>query len=472
MKSLQINKVIIIVASVFLLTYIMLRAYLLSFTHDESLSLYIVDGKFIFADTANNHLLNTKLMDIFKKCFGRKEFSLRLPNVLSFITYSISCFYILKTSRKLWFTIFGLALILFNPFMLEYFSLARGYGISLGFMLLSVYFLLKDGMCTPNPSTLMKDFFLSSIFGALALFANLALINFYICVLVIFFIKYLIFKNQIKKFSSFDLKYLGVFGLSIIPLILGMGRLLKLKVLNELYFGSNSFSESFNSIFSSSLYISKYFETVVFIIFLIFLINLITGIIYIVGKKKYKSSLFILTLLILMLIFGSWIENLIFEAKYPSERTGLYYLPIIATFTYFLFRDLIEEFKIKRIIYLPILMAAIVFILINCCFGFNLSHTKSWRFDAHTKEMMKLVKINTKFKNEKYTISNDWLFEPSINYYIHYWDINLNYANRDGVNTNSDFIYQLNYEIIPPEYKILKSFSDNQCLLLIKKENN
>ncbi len=78
------DKLLLIILFTSLFVYVILRAYLLSFTHDESLSYTIVEGKITWGKTANNHLLNTLLMSLSSSLFGMSELGLRLPNVLSF----------------------------------------------------------------------------------------------------------------------------------------------------------------------------------------------------------------------------------------------------------------------------------------------------------------------------------------------------------------------------------------------------
>src|ERR1035438_9323453 len=99
-----INKILFIIAA-FLFIYIVLRAYLLSITFDESFT-YIdfIKTKFIFKfkehkiSDANNHILNTWLMELSSKVFGTSEFTLRLPNVMAHLVF---LFYSAKLVRNL-----------------------------------------------------------------------------------------------------------------------------------------------------------------------------------------------------------------------------------------------------------------------------------------------------------------------------------------------------------------------------------
>lgn len=136
---------LIILAYLLLFIYVVIRANNLSFTHDESLSYAILFDNPMAIQTANNHILNTLFMWLSSLFFGNSEIALRLPNILSFGLYLYASFVIFKETKNAWLMALGSCLILLNPFLIDYFSLARGYGISLGCMMLSLYFFLRNG---------------------------------------------------------------------------------------------------------------------------------------------------------------------------------------------------------------------------------------------------------------------------------------------------------------------------------------
>ena len=55
---------IVLVCFILLLAYVTARSFTPSFTHDESLSFTVVQGKTNWARSATNHFLNTVLMKI------------------------------------------------------------------------------------------------------------------------------------------------------------------------------------------------------------------------------------------------------------------------------------------------------------------------------------------------------------------------------------------------------------------------
>src|SRR5206468_2416472 len=75
-----------------------------------------------------------------------------------------------------------------NPFLLDFFSLARGYGISIAMMMASLFFLY----CYCQKKSDFTNALYSLVFGALATLAHLTLLNYFfalsaILVALIFF---------------------------------------------------------------------------------------------------------------------------------------------------------------------------------------------------------------------------------------------------------------------------------------------
>jgi hypothetical protein len=92
---------------------------------------------------ANNHILNSILAGISHKYLGYSAFSIRLPNLLSFLLYA---FFVYKIGEKLkqnlsqWGFYMGM---LFPIYFIQFFALSRGYGMSMAFLIGSIYYTLN-----------------------------------------------------------------------------------------------------------------------------------------------------------------------------------------------------------------------------------------------------------------------------------------------------------------------------------------
>tara|TARA_R110002049_G_scaffold100145_5_gene244001 strand:- start:4562 stop:5998 length:1437 start_codon:yes stop_codon:yes gene_type:complete len=464
-------KISFVLVILLLIIYVILRAYYLSFTHDESISFKIILGDSNFVYTANNHYLNTLLMSISNSLFGDNELALRLPNVLALILYSLGGFLILKTSKLVWTVILCFSVLFLNPFLLEFFALARGYGLSIGFMFMSLFFLLKPDINSSNNSRINNNFILSSIFSSLAVYANLGMINFSICVLAIFILKYyFLVQSKISLNKSTHLVFWSILIIHLIPILIAVNKLLLLKGAGELYFGAPSFMLGFNQLLSSSNYTHYSNTSILLIVNLFMAISFIIGIVFTILKKRFNSPLFYLLLLIFILILGLHIENYLFAANFPIVRTALFYIPLVGLYLYYLISEIYEVYPKKKMVYTLICICISTPLLINFLSSINLSRTKSWDYDAHTKEAMILVKEITLNQNSNSTISNHWILEPAINYYIHTLDIKLNKADREGVKNTSDFIYLLNDNPEIANYNLIKNYTDINSSLLMRNQ--
>jgi 4-amino-4-deoxy-L-arabinose transferase-like glycosyltransferase len=164
----------------FFLFYIGIRAGKLSMTHDESSTTNVVDGSYnniMFAEnmfgTANNHVLNSLLLKKSVNLFGWHEWSIRLPNVLYFILYFVAVLLLMQhISRNIFFRFAGILLFCMPHFVIDYFSLARGYGMAVAFQTMSLYLLIRFFQERKE-----KHLAVSFIMLALAVYANFTWLN-------------------------------------------------------------------------------------------------------------------------------------------------------------------------------------------------------------------------------------------------------------------------------------------------------
>jgi hypothetical protein len=126
--------------SLALFAYTALRAWLVPLTHDEALT-YLGFVRAPWSDIlafrgpypTNNHLLNTVLVKLCVAVLGVSESTQRLPNVLAHAAYLYFGWRILRRNAPPLAALAGFVLLTTNPFVLEFFALSRGYGLSLGF---------------------------------------------------------------------------------------------------------------------------------------------------------------------------------------------------------------------------------------------------------------------------------------------------------------------------------------------------
>jgi hypothetical protein len=188
---------------------IVFQALFMDMTYDEAYT-YLNTGriqdvwKVYQFRIANTHLLNSLLMALTTLFFPYNDFAIRLPSVL------ISAFYIttaISFSKTVKNRLIFLGLLLLFYFVIEYFAMARGYGMSAAFILAAV-FVYKNQEKFPAPHLVLSALFL------LAIYANYVAIPF---VLVMGAYIYAIdYRFQFPQMTSRSKKWIiGLFVLSI-----------------------------------------------------------------------------------------------------------------------------------------------------------------------------------------------------------------------------------------------------------------
>jgi hypothetical protein len=155
---------------------VLLRCYTVPFAHDEvaTFNFYIQSGNFLpFMShvDAMNHFLLTATSWLSFKVFGSSVLALRLPSLLSFVILSIAIF---KLNNLFNGTIPKIVLtfsFLFSYHFIAFYSLARGYGMSMAFLMFALYYFF----CYIRHFS-FRHFWKLLFFSQLALSANVTLV--------------------------------------------------------------------------------------------------------------------------------------------------------------------------------------------------------------------------------------------------------------------------------------------------------
>src|SRR5262249_21108054 len=112
------------------------------------------------------------------KLFGNTELSLRLPTLFGYLLYLGGGVWLLMRLQNVWLSIAGFLLLNLNPFLLDFFFLSRGYGLALGFLMLSLALFTNAYLHKTKPDFILY-LFGSAAAGGLAVLANFAFLDFY-----------------------------------------------------------------------------------------------------------------------------------------------------------------------------------------------------------------------------------------------------------------------------------------------------
>ncbi len=453
-----ISKITCLALSVGLLTYTILRACKLSFTHDESFTyLYASHNSFMeiisnrtAITSSNNHLLNTLFMKLFESLFGSSEIVLRLQSILAHIAYLFLTYVLLKPLKSQFAIILGFVLLNVNPYLLEFFSLARGYALAISFMLASIWFLFRY-MKEEKNKTLIGCY----VFASLAVLSNFALLNYFASLLIIqqFFIytKYRSIKINFQKSKAV---------LTILVILIAVLYEPLRKVIHQLDFGgvTGIWEDTVASLIVSYLYKINYDFTVFKTIDGLVLVTIVGYFMLLIVaflKKKmsetlqYGATFFSVLILIVTL---NIIQHVVFGSAYLGERFALFLVPLFVFVLIYLMDSIYQKGKAGKIISIFLLAALTAMNVFHFNKAANLQYATNWKYDADTKQMISDL-VHEKEISEKQHISLGitWVLEPAVNFYKVTKKLDwLEKASRDGINNTNDFYY-----ILPEDFQKL-----------------
>lgn len=247
--SLQRERLLFLLLALLAGLYVVLRAAMVPWVHDECASLYwfVERGEFLPWRAhwdANNHVLSSAIGTAVYRIVGLDVFASRLGSVLAFVAYAWAVYHLGRRLREplvrwcLW------AALLACPFVLEFFSLFRGYGLELAFWLLAL-----EGVLRLAEHWRTSDLVLTLVALFLANAAVLALLPIWALIVaslvVIFLRRWPSLPTGARLAQSAGLVLLG-----LLPLFIGALFALALRERGLLYHGS---TEGFRAVTVSSL---------------------------------------------------------------------------------------------------------------------------------------------------------------------------------------------------------------------------
>ncbi|RXK59258.1 hypothetical protein ESA94_14045 [Lacibacter luteus] len=470
----------------FFLWYLAQRSAALSMTHDESSTTNVVDGSFtdiMFAanmfGTANNHILNSLLLKFSVQLFGWHEWSIRLPNVLFFLVYYAAAILIVqRITQNRWLQVTGIVLFCTPHFLLDYFSLARGYGMATALEMMSLYFLLLY-----FAERKQKQLIYSFVLIGLAVYANFTWLNVLLAQWALLNLALLIAEKQ--KLNILLLK--PILKANIIPLVTTVLLVLLiykpigyLNSNNEFKWGSETWLTSFHSFAVNLHYTHSYFllhydirivllKTVLILLALAAAVLLLQNLFF----NKWKNipvfarySLITAAGMLAILIISTIVQRHLLNTFYIDGRKALLYLPVllllllsVAVWLFDVYPRFVKSFT----------GVAATLSILHFAGIFNFYSCFEWWYDASSKKAYQYI-VADKNTTPKNTAVN-WLFWQSMEFY------NKRMFNRQlppilktneisGYN-NINYVYVIGDEIrnIPPVFKPVKRYMWDRFLL-------
>ncbi|MEI6694691.1 MAG: hypothetical protein WCO13_01380 [Bacteroidota bacterium] len=381
LQYLKLNVNIGILISLILWIYLVLRAFLVPFLHDEIMTywFYINTGHFlpfsfkIDANAANNHLLNSLLSRFLYLLFGYTPIVLRMANLLFVPVYCYFSYKIADTLKNKNLALLFWLCLLFIHTIVEFMALCRGYGMSFALLFACLWYLIKVFQTGKA-----VNYFLCLLFLNASIAANLSLITTALIISVWMIIITFLFDDTAFK-KTYKLAIILFTGL--LPISFFAVYSFVLQKSGALYYGthngfwSQSVASLMKSLFDNQSFILRFFIIIYFALILAMLAKYIFKHFFL---KILQHEVLIFPFLLTGNIIGVMLLDLFFNVNFPEDRSGFYFYYFFIGSIFFLIDKLAICFNYKRIAYLsiPFLIIPLHFIFVA-----NLSHIAVYKED-------------------------------------------------------------------------------------------
>ena len=446
------------------------RACTQSITIDEAFaeSLFLTGGwsQLFNSFDACHHVLHTILCKISILLFGLSEFTLRIPSLLGGLLYLVTIY---RIARR----VFGggrqfllvVGLLSLNPLMLDYMSVARGYGLALALFLWAMYQMLLYTGEGADRALIYK----AGLGLGLAVAANLTLLVPGTALAVIFLLVLACDRRVSEAIDSFVVPGIVT---SFVIVVLPLTKAHR----DSFYVGLPSLGGTLRSLVAPSLFhlpvdrrVSAFlpppgFWLPLFAYVLVPLVLTATTLACLVFLRQWvlrkafarldpEARFLLLCGGALLLSIGLLMAlNRAFQVVYPYERTGLYLIPL------FVLTALALPLALRRR-HVGYLAAGLPVWLIGLAclvqFGaqFQTTHYSEWYYEGSTKKVVGLIRERqARQPLAKARVGVTWQLEPGMNFYRRLYKLDwLEPLTRKGPDGDYDY-----YVLLPEDAPLIK----------------
>ena len=479
----KLHQIIFWIAGILLLSYSTIRAVNIPMTIDEATTFLVyvqIPLKDVFLNNpvnTNNHFLNTFLIRLSTWILGDSDFSVRFPALFGHLLYIIFSFKLIRAiSNQTIVIICGIVLLHLNPYFIDFFGLARGYSLSWGLMMASMFYLYRYIQEKKN-----KYINWSFVLAGLSVYSILIALNYFLALIVAFNFIFLreFLKDKIdtsfvfyflKKNISAILTSLVLFALLAYPIS-------RVRANNEFYGEKGSFyNDTILSLVNQSLFGKKYFgidfpEVLVGIAIVIYLSVLIFSIkkLFLKDHNNIFTGGLIFGILFTITCWSTIAQLHLLGTPFLAGRTALIYFPLFSILPIFFF-SFFDKKKWLQFGLCLIPLFAYSFHFSKCANTFTV---REWWFDTNTKDVITYFLENEK-PEKQVTLGIRAFNSPSFHYYEKIWHLEnqVDMIRLEQLSKNEFYDYYYIEEGWLPEisnerYEILEKF-DTRVLLKLK----
>lgn len=375
------------ISAAVLLAYISIRAHTVSFGFDEAFTYmyHVRKGKLVLLEhdlsTANHHALNVWGMWLFMKLFGPNDFAMRVPNLIGGLVYFYAAMRLSLLSRSKVLALASFVILCAQPYLLDFFSLARGYGISNGLLLLSLWLLHR--FATEGRQ---QRFALRSVAAAaLAVLAHTVLLNYLLALLAVVAVLLLL---DAKRNGSLlvSKELLGTIGGVAAVLGFVIWNAIGMRAGGALFHGSEDLWEgTLGSLARMMAYrLDLPWEPLPIMgAFLILLVVACVAAVVIARRTSAVQPVWLGLAVIGIMLLAFQVQHALLGLNWPAVRTGLFIVPLLG----WLLVSAVQAWSIAQRV--PVFVAAVlaVALLVHFARSANLEVASEWRECGPVREL-------------------------------------------------------------------------------------
>lgn len=400
-----------------------------AFTYIRSVAVPIPD---LWEDfDANDHVLHTLLCKVSVKLFGLSELSMRIPSLLGgvylFICFSALSSYLFGAGNLM---LLSVALLSLNPLILDYASIARGYGMATALFLFSLYHAMRY---LREPFSQWRLYAIG-IGLALGVAANLTILFPGVALVTAMALLHLIPPLHKRNHPQFAIRLGNLLDHMIVPGIIAIVVMMLVPMLParraHFYFGAGDLAEAAVQIALASLWRTnnvfdhtRFAPGIAHAVEMVAL-TLLPAVIAAstawmawgfrkrtAGKGEAREEAFTLLaltvmVLLLILIAADYLAGL----PYPYRRTGLYFIPLFTLLA-------VTGFSLA---WRPLRRGGVVVaavLLFQFLTGFTVRFYEDWLSDAGNREIMEYLRAQRPAPGSKLSIGVSPPLQSSVEFY-------------------------------------------------------
>ena len=400
--------------------YLILRAKLIPMTVDEVSTCLshvprsLLDIVFYQNDPVpNNHVLNTLGIKILSWFFGMYHVTARVPALVGGVLFLTAAVAFTQWNNRWWMRAFTFVILLCNPFVVEFFALARGYGLAVGIMLLAVWQAVAY-LKAPKPQRIIN----AALLAFLAVEANFTLLNWFVP--FVFFLLILVYQQEK---SAFLRSAWPIFSAILLTGGFAYWPITRMRATDQFQFwGSSSFfKDTMVPLLKSSTHRHPYLgaDTVEIFAWMIIAFSLVVWALALLRWVKNKGQLDAIVLLSGIYagtILFNFAQGILFKTPFLDARTSIFLYPLLALQLIATANWLQSKWNYWALcLVIPIGLFGIA----NFNNNRNLNSTTEWWFDKGTFAVLEYMKetYEAEGKHTPYSIDSYWVNYNSLDFH-------------------------------------------------------